>query len=213
VPIEWCIGGNRSSGNHGWSEARARGVRLLAPTRVDGLNGEPQLEALYDRLNEHHFGATLPPISVRRGLLTFPPPDADILAQCRTRIPAGKDPEVAITIHMAEALFVDASMDERNRWRQFSRCLLHEMVHVAVDLDALGGRYADEIDGHGQEFANECNRIGRSAGWDHVVAADRAVTDEEDPRWWPLGAVCEWCSPTVRTGDREGGSQHGLARR
>lgn len=194
---DWGSDGNRASGSYGWSEARALAVRYWVSRRTSGPGDELQLSALFNRLNLHHFGGTLPAVPVRRGLPYRPELDASYLALCHTKAVAGDNPAVVITIFMAERLFSDPFPDEANRWKEISRCLLHEMVHVAVDLDEIGGRFPDGIDDHGQEFANECSRIGRAAGWDHVVGANAAVTDEEDARWWPLAGGCEMCATTV----------------
>ena len=187
----WHDDGPRVSGRHGWSEARAKGVTRLAPATVEGMNGEQELVALFDRLNAHHFGGTLPSVPIRLGL--YGDADPDVLAQCRAWDPMDDDTEAVITIHVSESLLTGPEPNEESRWRQVSRCLLHEMVHVAVELDWLGGRYADEIEGHGREFANECNRISRAMGWDQVVAAEKTANDSEDAMWWPLGDGCWTC--------------------
>jgi len=192
--IDWRSDGNRASGSYGWSEARALAVRYWVSRRTSGRGDELQLSALFNRLNLHHFGGTLPAVPVKRGLPYRPGIDDSYLALCHTKAVAGNNPAVEITIFMAERLFSDPFPDEANRWKEISRCLLHEMVHVAVDLDEIGGRFPDGIDDHGQEFADECNRIGRAAGWDHVVGAEKASSDGEDASWWPLGGGCETCA-------------------
>ena len=190
----WHDDNPRTCGKYGWSEARSKGVARLAPPYIDELTNEPQLSALYEQLNTHYFGATLPPVPVRRGLLATARRSADVLAHCVTVDEVGTGPTAVISIHIAESLFSVAPTEGGDRWSEIVRCMLHEMVHVAVELDWLGGRYADEIDPHGREFANECNRIGRTEGWDHVVASRRAVADSEDAKWWPLDGTCETCA-------------------
>jgi len=190
---DWSRDGNRASGSHGWSEARALAVRYWVSRRTSGQGVELQLSALFDRLNLHHFGGTLPAVPVKRGLPYRPELDDSYLALCHTKAVAGDNPSVEITIFMADRLFTDPFPDEPRRWLEISRCLLHEMVHVAVDLDEIGGRFPDGIDDHGREFADECNRISRAMGWDHVVAAETAVSDTEDALWWPLGDACLTC--------------------
>jgi len=165
----------------------------LAPARVDGLGREPELDGLFDRLNAHHFGATLPHVVVRRGVPNDPTRDAPVLAVCRRSVLGGPVETVVFAIFLAELLFTAPMPDPRSRWREIASCLLHEMVHMAVDLDEIGSRYTDDIEDHGQEFANECNRIGRAAGWSHVTSAEKAFTDREDARWWPLDDACDTC--------------------
>lgn len=51
---------------------------------------------------------------------------------------------------------------ENYRWRLIADTLIHEMAHLAVDVDELGGGAGDY--GHGQTFADKCNRIGSVLG-------------------------------------------------
>ena len=182
------------SGNHGWSQARANAMRFLVPAMAAGSGDQLRLAELFDRLNLHHFGGTLPVVPVIRGIPNHPQRDTSYLALCHTKAVGGAKPEVVATIYIAERLFIDTFPDERTRWLEISRCLLHEMVHLAVDLDEYGGKFPDPIDDHGQEYANECNRISRAVGWDHVVGAEMATTDMEDATWWPLENACETCT-------------------
>ena len=182
------------SDSYGWTEARTRGTRRLEPIQAGGSVGEPELAGLFDRLNLHHFGARLPLVSIRRGLPAGSLRESPPLALCRRVVLAAPVSTVAFTIHLAESLFTGPMPQVTSRWTEISSCLLHEMVHVAVDLDEIGGRFSDDVVDHGQEFANECNRIGRAAGWGHVVGAERAVTDQEDARWWPLDDACKTCA-------------------
>lgn len=165
----------------------------LAPATPVGMRDVLDLIVLFDRLNVHHFGGCLPRVPVKWGLCEDDVSDPDVLAQCRTWIPFETPFEVDITIHISEALMDGPGSEEAIRWRGVSRCLLHEMVHVAVNLDQLGGRSFEEFDDHGRAFADECNRIGRAMGWDHVVASDRAVADCENAQWWPRSGGCWTC--------------------
>jgi hypothetical protein len=171
----------RACGDCGWSAWRAKGAGLLVPAELEEVKSDPLLAALFSGLNGHYFGGALPPVPVVRGLAGEAAlHDTTILAQCRTWTPAPGEPGAIINVHLSESLFGD-----NLRWDEISRCLLHEMAHVAVDLDEIGGRYSDPTDDHGREFANECNRIGRIVGWSDVIASGEAETEEEDAMWWP----------------------------
>ena len=146
----------------------------------------------------------MPAVPVRCGIPAHHQRSNNYLGLCHSRAVDGDNPTVEITVFIAEHLFTDPYPDEASRWLEVSRCLLHEMVHVAVGLDEIGGRYPEEIDDHGQEFADECNRIGRAIGWGHVAGADRAVGVEEDAKWWPSDGgrdVCGVVRPPCQDAD------------
>ena len=58
--------------------------------------------------------------------------------------------------------------------------LLHEMVHLAVDLTNVDEFDHGSVAWHGPVFTRECNRIGRVLGIPD--------TNEEDSWAWPWGA-------------------------
>ena len=83
--------------------------------------------------------------------------------------------------------------------------VLHEMVHIRLMTDPLLSN-----DGHGDIFAAECNRIGKSLGLPTVYACADSDCDRPEERCnhWPDGApiLASLTSPPTRrcaTDDQE----------
>lgn len=97
------------------------------------------------------------------------------------------------TIHIVEGLFIEKIPEGMLRWELIAQTMLHEMVHVAVQLDQLGDVTLDADPDHEIEFANECNRIGSLMGWPLVLPDSEATYGEERASFWPVALECERC--------------------
>ena len=155
-----------------------------------GLPFDPRLVALFEDLNARHFDASLPVVPVRHGI----PDDAgereDLNGLVTLQVhPRPGVPSLAcVTIYLADELF-EARWDcEDDRWTKVADTLLHQMVHLAIDVDALGGAYPFE-DHHGQHFTEECNRIGERMGWARVLPSAETVDPDNDAAGWPDNAI------------------------
>jgi len=151
---------------------------------------EPRLVKLFEELNERHFGSSLPLVPVCQGI----PDDGDDRLDLDGLVSVGvyPRPEVrspaSVSIYLADELFESPWGSEDDRWRKITETLLHQMVHLAVDVDALGGAHRFEPH-HGQYFAAECNRIGEPEGWSPVRASAQDVYPDEDAANWPDNAI------------------------
>ncbi len=96
--------------------------------------------------------------------------------------------QASATIHLAHELFRAPWGSEEDRLQKVADTLLHQMVHLAVQVDALGGAHPFE-DHHGEHFADECNRISQRAGWGPVLASGENVGPFEDAAAWPDNAI------------------------
>jgi len=121
----------------GWTEARARGAAALEDMSDIRVFNDPDLVLIYERINEHHFGGTLPLVLVHRGC----PLDPEAIARdnnplgvtsCWQSPTPGKS---YVTIHVVDRLFDEEFPDGMPRWELIAKTMLHEMAHVAVQLD------------------------------------------------------------------------------
>lgn len=156
-----------------WAIAEACGIEIHyergpvpMATNMSVLHSEAQEVAdlvdllnLYERLNERHFGSSLPNVS-----FCFLDDDTPAETRGTTHLPDCR-------ISIARRLLEDREA--------LTATMLHEMIHVAIvsnpDIDD---------DGHGPNFANEANRIGRELGWSLVYSCE-ADSCLESARYWP----------------------------
>lgn len=151
---------------------------------------DPQLVELFQNLNSRHFDGLLPIIPMSQGipndfderddpnglfkLMMYRTPDAPLQASGM--------------IYLAHELFEAPWGSEEARWEKITDTLLHQMVHFAVQVDALGGARSFE-EHHGEHFTEECNRIAERAGWGSVLASAEDVAPHEDAAGWPDNAI------------------------
>jgi len=170
--------------------ARERGIASVLAFDLVGIPSDPRLVALFDELSARHFDASLPLVPVCRGI----PDDSDqredpnglVTLQVHPR--PGVPSLATVTIYLANELFEAPWGSEADRWSKVADTLLHQMVHLAIDVDALGGAHPFE-DHHGQYFTEECNRIGARAGWARVRPSAKSVWPNEDAAGWPDNAI------------------------
>jgi hypothetical protein len=167
---------------------RALGAARVLPFKDMRRHFDQALVDIYDDLNAKHFKQALPPLPVCR---TIPTDCAQVDLNGLTRLnvlEAGDSGRVSMTIYLSDWLFETPAASEEIRRQMVANTLLHEMVHVAVHLDALGGVHPLEY-GHGLRFAEECNRIGRRAGWGLVEASEQTDEETEDSAAWPDNSI------------------------
>jgi len=154
------------------------------------LPSDPELVELFKDLNARHFDDILPPVPVCRGIPedAIERPDLNGLMRLvllrRPGVPFG----ASATIYLASVLFETRWGSDGDRWQKVADTLLHEMVHLAVAVDALGAAHPPEYH-HGEHFTRECNRISERAGWASVLPSSRAVDELEDAAAWPDNAI------------------------
>ena len=170
--------------------ARERGTASILAFDLVSHPFDPQLVELFQDLNSRHFDALLPIIPVGQGipngfdaredpnglltLVMYPKPDAPLQASAM--------------IYLAHELFDAPWGSDEARWEKVTDTLLHQMVHFAVQVDALGGAHPLE-EHHGEHFTEECNRIGQQAGWELVLASAEDVSPNVDSAGWPDNAI------------------------
>jgi len=170
--------------------ARQRGITSILAFDLVNHPFNPQLVELFEDLNGRYFDGLLPVVPVCQGipegfdqredpngllrLMMYPKPDAPLQASA--------------TLHLADELFEAPWGSEEARWEKITDTLLHQMVHFAVQVDALGAAHPLE-EHHGEHFTEECNRIGQQAGWALVWASAEDVSPNEDATGWPDNAI------------------------
>jgi hypothetical protein len=165
--------------------ARARGAQRLTAPHHGSEVLDPELAEQFTALNRLHFDGALPAVPVYKGLPRNAGHTADVNGLCRLSVFGDTDTSpVLVTLYLSNRLF-DADM------RSVAACsqaiqgdLLHEMVHLAVYLDALGAAHPVE-DGHGRPFADECNRIGAASGWAQVSPVGESIHGTAGAADWP----------------------------
>lgn len=170
--------------------ARERGAASILAFDQVRRSYDPQLIELFSVLNGRHFDGSLPVVPVCQGIPDHlgdrDDPNGLLALQTYPR------PTVALqasaTIYLAHELFESPWGSEEARWEKVTDTLLHQMVHLAVQIDALGGAHPFE-DHHGDYFADECNRIGNDAGWASVMASADAAFPDRDAALWPDNAI------------------------
>jgi len=170
--------------------ARERGTaRILAFDLVDSPS-DPRLVALFEDLNARHFDASLPVVPVCKGIPDGADEREDVNGLVTLEVhPRPGVPSLAtVSIFLADELFDAPWGSEDDRWAKVTETLLHQMAHLAVDVDALGDAHPFE-DHHGQHFTEECNRIGERVGWGRVRASAEGVMPNEDAAVWPDNAI------------------------
>jgi hypothetical protein len=186
------------------AKARARGASrvLIPPGARDRI--DPLLVEFFDHLNIRHFDGALALVDISKGIPADAEGHVDMNGLTRLQVHGrGASARAFLSIHLSEWLY-DAPT-EAIRLDLIVNTLLHEMVHLAVDLDALGGAHSFDT-GHGSFFAAECNRIGRAAGWAEVYPDEECggAYDEVRPydaEWscaeWPENAMdmARWDDP------------------
>lgn len=173
------------------STARARGAaRLLGFPAEATRSFHPELSGLFDGLNALHFDSALPPVPICRSI-----PDDLLRRQDRgdglTRLRMylqGDVPLASVTIYLSGWLFDSPAAPEEVRAELIRNALLHQMVHMAVHLDTLGGVHHFD-DHHGQHFTQECNRISERSGWSLVLPSDQVLDDPHNSEDWPDNAM------------------------
>jgi len=170
--------------------ARGRGTARVLAFDLVGIPSDARLVALFEDLNARHFDVSLPLVPVCKGI----PDDADeredvnglVTLQVHSR--PGVPSLATVTIYLAAELFEAQWGSEDDRWAKVTDTLLHQMVHLAIDVDALGGAHPFE-EHHGEHFTEECNRIGQQAGWGSVLVSAEDVSPNLDSAGWPDNAI------------------------
>ena len=173
------------------STARARGAaRLLGFHAQVSRSFDPQLVELFGDLNALHFDSALPPVPICRSIprdLLRHQDRGDGLTRLRVYL-QGDVPLASVTIYLSGSWFDSPAASEEVRSELIRNALLHQMVHVAVHLDTLGGVHHFD-DHHGQHFADECNRISERSGWSVVLPSDQVLDDAHNSENWPDNAI------------------------
>ncbi len=156
------------------------------PNDVPAHPLDSRVAALYDKLNSKHFAGALPRLPVLIGV----PVDAD----CRDDLTClasmsqfgryNQDFEPGLAIYISSWLFEPMGCDQEARWRMVENTLLHDLVHVSMNLAIIRDGSHAEPEDHGPRFAAACNKIGRLMGWDEVRSDD-------EYRWAP-DLASEW---------------------
>ena len=170
--------------------AREQGSASVLAFDVVRHSFDPQLVELFENLNDRHFGGLLPIVPVCQGIPDEAGDHEDPNGLLKLQMYPTMDAPVqaAATIFLAHELFAVPWGSEEDRLQKIADTLLHQMVHLAVQVDALGGAHPLE-DYHGVYFAEECNRIGNSAGWASVVPSAEAAFPDNDAASWPDNAI------------------------
>ena len=170
--------------------ARARGHDSVVEYDSVRISDDPQLVELFKELNTRYFEALLPVVHVIRGIPddTGERQDPDGLLRLEMFARPGEPERAAAKIYLAHELFDAPWGSEEDRLQKISDILLHEMVHLAVQVDAFGDAHPHE-EHHGEHFAAECNRIGKQAGWAQVRPSAPDVDHNEDAAGWPDNAI------------------------
>jgi hypothetical protein len=170
--------------------ARERGSAAILAFDVVRHSFDPQLVELFEDLNGRHFAGSLPVVPVCQGIPddTGDLEDPNGLLQLQMYPTVEAPVQAAATIFLAHELFNTPWGSEEDRLQKIADTLLHQMVHLAVQVDALGGAHPLE-DYHGTYFVEECNRIGNDAGWATVVPSSEAAFPDKDAASWPDNAI------------------------
>ena len=172
------------------STARAQGTASILAFDLVKHPFDPQLVELFEDLNGRYFDGSLPIVPVCQGIPDTTDEREDPNGLLRLQMYPGADVplQASATIHLAHELFRAPWGSEEDRMQKVADTLLHQMVHLAVQVDALGGAHPFE-DHHGEHFAEECNRISQRAGWGPVLASGENVGPFEDAAAWPDNAI------------------------
>jgi len=170
--------------------AREQGTASVLAFDLVNHPFDPQLVELFEDLNGRYFDGLLSVVPVCQGipegfderedpngllrLMMYPKPDAPLQASAM--------------LYLASELFEAPWGSEEARWEKITDTLLHQMVHFAVQVDALGGAHPFE-EHHGEHFTEECNRIANRAGWGRVHASAEGVMPNQDAAEWPDNAI------------------------
>jgi hypothetical protein len=158
------------------ASTRAKGAALVGWYDLEPRDSE--LNELYLDLNDLYFDGLLPPVPVAWGT---GPEMADGDFSGNTRVIGAPGGRLNMRIELPTNLRDDESICEECRVENIENSLLHQMAHIATDLDALGSRKKSFERGHGPRYVRECNRIAVIAGW------DRTHLCNDDP-----GCACSW---------------------
>jgi hypothetical protein len=171
-------------------EARQRGTTCILAFDMVNHPFDPQLVELFEDLNRRHFDGSLPVVPVCQGVPdgAGEREDPNGLVLIVMYPSPGATPQASATIHLADELFQTPWGSEEARQEKIGDSLLHQMVHFAVQVDALGGAHPLE-EHHGEHFAAECNRIGGPVGWATVQPSSKDVSPNEDAAGWPDNAI------------------------
>jgi hypothetical protein len=146
---------------------------------------DPKLLALFDKMNRWYFDGLLPPIEVTIEIPESVEEAVDLNGVTRFRTHRGR---LDMFIALGGWLFQDDWDGSEDAQTFVENTLLHEMAHVAVLCDAIGGRH--EFDrGHGQRFAAECNRVATARSEWKEVFSDEDWEARDDLE---LGQASAW---------------------
>jgi hypothetical protein len=149
----------------------ARVCRYDRPSKWPTHAAEVRLNDLYAELNERHFAGRLPSVPVLVGIPQDTSGHTDLNGLTRMRTRPGDSEPTSAAIYMSTWLFGETWNDRAKlQWNMIANVLIHEMVHVKVNLELL--RDGSREDAHGPRFTAACNEIARSMGWDEVDAHD-----------------------------------------
>jgi len=164
--------------------ARERGSASILAFDLVKHPFDPHLVELFGDLNGRHFHGWLPIVPVCQGMPEGSDERDDPNGLLRLMMHATPDAplQASAIIYLAHELFEAPWGSEEDRWQKVTDTLLHQMAHLAVQVDAFGGAHPFE-EHHGEHFTEECNRIGQQAGWGPVLASAEDVA----PMWTQRG--------------------------
>jgi len=170
--------------------AREQGTASILTFDLVNHPFDPQLVELFQDLDGRHFDGLLPIVPACQGIPESTEEREDPNGLLRLMMyPKPNSPlQASATIYLAHELFDAPWGSEEARWQKVTDTLLHQMVHLAVQVDALGGAHPLEGN-HGEYFTDECNRIGERAGWSRVLASAEDVFPNLDAADWPDNAI------------------------
>jgi len=170
--------------------ARERGAASILAFDLVKHPFDPHLVELFGDLNGRHFHGWLPIVPVCQGMPEGSDERDDPNGLLRLMMHATPDAplQASAIIYLAHELFEAPWGSEEDRWQKVTDTLLHQMAHLAVQVDALGGAHPFE-EHHGEHFTEECNRIAQQAGWATVLASAEDVAPNVDAAGWPDNAI------------------------
>jgi hypothetical protein len=170
--------------------ARQRGITSLLVFDLVNEPFDPQLVELFEGLDDRHFDGLLPVVPVCQGIPEGLDEREDLNGLLRLMMYPKRDAPVQASamIYLAHELFDAPWGSEEARWDKVTDTLLHQMVHFAIQVDALGGAHPFE-EHHGEHFTAECNRIAERAGWGPVRESAEDVSPNLDSAGWPDNAI------------------------
>ena len=130
--------------SEGWARlmtsltTRERGIAFSLAFDLVKLPFDPRLVKLFADLNARHFDGSLPIVAVHQGIPDEAGEREDRYGLVTLEVHPRPDVPslVSVTIYLADELFEAPWGSEDDRWAKVADTLLHQMVHLAIDLDS-----------------------------------------------------------------------------